>query len=173
MIKGNKVTIKLFETEQEVIEHSKLYNDISERAITDHTEVHPVFSRLDTFKESNFWDDKKGKMMILNEDGIMIGTIGYSRMSEYELNIGYRLLKSEFRGKGYMTEALNLFTSYLFDVKPGLERISLYTASNNIPSQKLAEKCGYTFEGILRNAYFYRGEMYNFHVYSMLKNEKK
>ncbi len=70
-----------------------------------------------------------------------------------------------------MTEALNLFSKYLFETVPLITRLSLYTAENNSPSRKLAEKCGYTLEGILRDAYFYRGKMFNWAIYSILRSE--
>ncbi len=173
MIKGERITLKLFETENEVKEFSSLYNDLSQRAKTDHTELSSLFNRLDSFQDTKFWNAKSGNMMILNKEDEFIGTIGYSRLSEYELNIGYRLLRVEQRGKGYMSEALNMFVNHLFDTVPNLIRLSLHTATSNVPSKGLAEKCGFTYEGTLRQAYFYRGELHDYDVYSLLKKEKK
>ncbi len=51
--------------------------------------------------------------------------------------------------------------------------LSQETAENNIASCKLAEKCGFKREGVLRNAYFYRGSICNWVVYSLLKDEVK
>jgi len=107
--------------------------------------------------------------MILDENNEFIGTIGYVRISEYELNVGYRLLQPNARNKGYMTETLKLFVNYLFDSIPNIVRLSLHTASNNLPSKKLAEKCGFEFEGTMRKAYFYRGKIHDQDVYSIIK----
>lgn len=169
MIKGKKVTLKLFETEAEIRAFSKLYNEITFRSDLDHTEVGSVFRRLGEFDNTKFWSYKNGTMMVLDEDTNLIGTIGYVRISEYELNVGYRLLLPNARNKGYMTETLQLFVEYLFDSIPNIIRLSLHTASNNIPSKKLAEKCGFEFEGTLRKAYFYRGKIHDQDVYSIIK----
>ena len=72
-----------------------------------------------------------------------------------------------------MTKSLRLFSSYLFETIPLITRLSLFTAENNISSRKLAEKCGYKQEGILRDAYFYRGNICNWVIYSLLRDECK
>jgi|LGOV01.1.fsa_nt_gb RimJ/RimL family protein N-acetyltransferase len=169
MIIGKRVKLKLFEAKEEIITYSKMYNYIASRSDLDHTEVGSIFKRITDFNNSKFWSYKSGTMMIMNEVNTFIGTIGYVRISEYELSVGYRLLLPSARKRGYMTEALKIFTEYLFDSIPNIVRLSLYTASNNIPSKRLAEKCGFEFEGTMRKAYFYRGNIHDQDVYSIIK----
>jgi RimJ/RimL family protein N-acetyltransferase len=171
MLKGNKVTLRLFKDENEVIDDLANLNNLDERAITDHTEIYSEISRLKQFREDGSWSKDSGVMAITIEDDKIIGSIGFYTTSEFEKCIGYRIPEEKYRGKGYMSEALTLFTSYLFTTIPLITRIALRIAENNTPSRKLAEKCGFTQEGILRKAYFYRGKMHNFVLYSILREE--
>lgn len=110
-------------------------------------------------------------MLITNISDEIIGDISFSKTTDFELNIGYRLFENKNRKKGYMTQALKLFSKYLYSTIPSVTRLSLYTAEDNIPSRKLAEKCGFVQEGILRNAYFYRGKICNWIIYSLLRED--
>jgi ribosomal-protein-alanine N-acetyltransferase len=58
-----------------------------------------------------------------------------------------------------MSEALPLFSAYLFATIPHVTRLVLLTAADNAASRRLAQKCGYVQEGVLRQANFYRGRL--------------
>ncbi|MEV8525893.1 GNAT family N-acetyltransferase [Streptomyces sp. NPDC052000] len=62
--------------------------------------------------------------------------------------IGYWLLP-EARGRGAVTGAVNLLTAWAFDTV-GLHRIDLGHAIGNDSSCRVAERCGYAYEGISR-----------------------
>lgn len=171
MIKGKKTILRLFNSEDEVRFYFNIFNNLEERSNLDHSEISSPVKVINSFSGSGWWSKDYGNLLITTIDGEMIGTISFSRISEYELSIGYRLLKEKDRGHGYMSEALSLFTDYLFETFPGIARLSLKTAEDNTPSRKLAEKCGFTLEGILRDAYFYRGKICNWTLYSKLKRE--
>lgn len=171
MIIGKKVTLKQLGSEGDIQEIYKIYNNLEERSLTDHTEIYAVNNLLIRFRENGLWSKDAGMLKIVTNSGELIGTISFNRKSEFELTLGYRVLKTESRNRGYMTEALTLFSSYLFQTIPLITRLALYTAEDNIASRKLAEKCGYTLEGTLRNAYFYRGKICNWVLYSILREE--
>lgn len=173
LINGKRIKIKQFETLEEVIMHAELYNDISERSIHDHIESASIDNRIRQFEEGLYDNDDKVKYMMFNEDDEFIGTIGYVRRSPFEVNIGYRLMLKKFRQKGYVSEALPLFVKFIFDTKSDVDRISLNTAYDNIGSQKVAERSGFTFEGVLRKAYEYRGNRVDFYQYSILREDIK
>ncbi|MEV0648993.1 GNAT family N-acetyltransferase [Phytomonospora sp. NPDC050363] len=61
------------------------------------------------------------------------------------------------RGKGYMTAALKALTAYGFDVL-GCERITWKAYVGNDASRRVAEKAGFTVEGVLRAEQSHRGE---------------
>ncbi len=74
-------------------------------------------------------------------------------------------------GKGYMTEAVKLFSAYLYKATPMMLRLTLLIRSDNIGSLKVAEKCGYKCEGTLRNAWVDDGKPYTLEIYSLLRDE--
>ena len=56
--------------------------------------------------------------------------------------IGY-CLSRQYWNKGYMTEACKTFAKYLFDI--GFKRIVIEADVRNIGSNRVIEKCGFTF----------------------------
>ena len=64
-------------------------------------------------------------------------------------HIGY-WLAAEARGRGLTTSALRALSRWAFD-ELGLGRVELVTDPENIASQRVAEKAGFTREGILRS----------------------
>jgi RimJ/RimL family protein N-acetyltransferase len=145
------------------------YNDLAERALTDHTEIYAPQGRVQKFNQTGLWTRAEGLLLITTKQDEIVGEIGFSKTTELELTIGYRIYKRAHRGQGYMGEALALFSAYLFETVPHVTRLVIKTAVNNAGSRKLAEKCGYEQEGVLRRAYFYRGEICDFVVYSLLR----
>jgi RimJ/RimL family protein N-acetyltransferase len=69
-----------------------------------------------------------------------------------------------------MTEALRLFSAYMFSAKP-IARLQVNCFSENIPSRRTAEKCGYTYEGTMRKAVFCKGKFYNLDLFSIMREE--
>lgn len=62
--------------------------------------------------------------------------------------IGY-WLRPEARGRGAATIAVQLVARWLFD-ELGVQRLELTTAPENVASQRVAERAGFTREGVLR-----------------------
>jgi RimJ/RimL family protein N-acetyltransferase len=63
-------------------------------------------------------------------------------------SVGY-WLRPEARGRGAATVALKLVARWAFD-KLGVQRLELTTAPENVASQGVAERAGFTREGVLR-----------------------
>ena len=61
-------------------------------------------------------------------------------------HIGYWLDRN-FSNKGYMTRAVNIVTNFAFD-ELELHRIEINIRPENEPSIRVAEKCGYLYEGL-------------------------
>ena len=171
MITGKTITLRMFRSEEEVLTVYNDYNSLSERDINDHTEIYHPNRQIAKFRETGFWSDQKGELLITDKEDSIVGSISFEKTSDLTLEIGYRIYRSENRKKGFMSEALPLFSAYLFKTIPHITRLEVRTASDNSKSRKLLERCGYKQEGILRKAYFYRGRITDFVIYSLLREE--
>jgi RimJ/RimL family protein N-acetyltransferase len=77
-----------------------------------------------------------------------------------------------FRGRGYMPRAIRLICRWGFE-EVGLARIQLGTLLGNVSSERVAEKCGFQREGILRSWIEQRGERREVTMWSLLPGELK
>lgn len=123
------------------------------------------------FEKEGWWSAEQGGLVITTVDGAIIGRIGFRKNGVIEgLEVGYQIFEARNRGRGYMTEALSLFTRHLFQWKD-IPRLYLLIDVENEASIALARKCGYTHEGIMRKAMFARGHYRDTSVYGILKEE--
>lgn len=81
----------------------------------------------------------------------LLGSISLMRFSwkDARAEVGYWLAR-EGRGQGHMTRAVRLITGWGFR-SLGLERIDLMAATENPASQRVAERCGFVREAVLRS----------------------
>jgi len=106
--------------------------------------------------------------------GRVIGNIGLEddirRPGLGSKELGYSL-DEEFWGRGIMTEAAKKLIVYGFE-ELKLNVMSINTSESNFRSQSVIDKCGFHFEGVLRNSSKeYDGTPRNLRVYSMLRSE--
>jgi len=84
--------------------------------------------------------------------------------------IGYAL-SADYWGKGLMTEAVKKVVSYAFE-EMGIDLLSVWHFSINARSKRVVEKCGFRYEGTLRQAYeVYNGQIHDDVCYSITKSE--
>jgi len=123
------------------------------------------------FKETGFWTDEFGRMLIMHA-GQMVGSIWYHRTAPYSdtLELGFAIFREADRGKGFMTEAVRLFTDYLFATRK-VHRIEMRVLEANLGSVHVAKKVGFSKEGCLRGAFFQSGEHKDLHLYSLLRTD--
>ncbi len=100
--------------------------------------------------------------------GPMIGYVGLYRMApaHRRSEVGY-LLRSDHWGKGLMTEALERVVKHGFEAL-GFHRVEAHTHPENRPSIRLLERCGFQFEGVLRQNYLMDGVFWDSAVYGKL-----
>ena len=136
------------------------------------------FETLDRAKEQVkfFTNGYEQKQMIrwgirYKENGKLIGTCGFFAFNEdaEKAELGYEL-NSSYQGKGIMTEAISEALAFLFK-QTTVNRVEAYVEPENIPSQKLLEKLGFTKEGTLRKFERCRGELIDICVFGLLRNE--
>jgi len=82
---------------------------------------------------------------------------------------GYELSPAYWR-QGITIEAMSAVLTYGF-TELGLHRIEADVAPANVRSKNLLLKLGFTFEGNLRQRYFFRGQFEDEHYYGLLKDE--
>jgi RimJ/RimL family protein N-acetyltransferase len=124
------------------------------------------------FHENGFWTDNYGELLICALDDSIIGVIIFFKAASYfdGFEIAARIFSADHRNRGVMTEALTLFTYLLFTMKK-INRLELKIVPANAPSKRVAQKCGYQFEGVARGAVFHRGAHRDLEVHSILRHE--
>ena len=101
----------------------------------------------------------------------IIGTITHFKSrTPASREIGYRLFDRQRDGRGYISEATRLVVDYLFNAYP-YHRLELLMDPLNIGSERIAQKNGFTQEGLIRQAFFINGVMRDAKMYSLLRPE--
>ena len=171
MLEGPNVILRLF-TDDDLDEFLKLDNTCAEMGEFAPVDLRSPAAFRKQFSETGGWDDQLGRMLITDKSGRILGQIMFIKEPSYQsgYEVGFVVFRREDRGKGYTTEALRIFSAYLFELKP-IPRLQLGTHAGNIAARRVAEKCGYKFEGTLRQFFFTRGECVDYVQYSLLRDE--
>lgn len=102
--------------------------------------------------------------------GEFVGATGLHRMdwSVPRAEVGYWCRTSR-AGRGFITEAVRAVCGYAFE-HLGAERLEIITDEGNEASRRVAQRCGFTLEGTLRNERRApQGPLRNTCVYARLK----
>jgi RimJ/RimL family protein N-acetyltransferase len=104
------------------------------------------------------------------ETDALIGSIGvHVSQADGRADVGYWLVP-QARGRGVMASAVRLFSRWIFDNLP-VERIEITVEPANAASRAVAERAGYTFEGILRSHTVIKGKRRDMTMHSLLRDE--
>lgn len=146
----------------------KIQSLYSEPTYTTKEEVKEL---LDKYIGSYEREDYYRWAIIDKEKQECIGQIAYflvdskNHFAEIEYCIG-----SEFQCRGLATEATKAVITYGFK-EINLHKVQICTKTINKPSQRVIEKCGFTYEGTLRDYFYMNGEYVGRLYYSLLKDE--
>jgi RimJ/RimL family protein N-acetyltransferase len=123
------------------------------------------------FQANGFWAADEGMLLIWAREEI-IGEIEYFPIADYlqGYELSYQLFGTQFSGHGYISEAVRLLVDYLFGRKR-VNRMQLNIHPDNGASRRVAEKCGFTYEGLMRGCWFHQGEYHDLEVWSLLRAE--
>ena len=103
-------------------------------------------------------------------DGRLVGAIGVNANKTGTGQVGYWCVP-EVRGRGIVTSALRLMCRHAHR-ELGLVRIELLTDVDNRASQRVAEKVGFTREGVLRSYILHPdGNRRDMIMWSLLREE--
>ncbi len=124
------------------------------------------------FSETGLWQREEGMLVIVDKDGELAGHIEFFKPVSYwdAFELSYQLYDGRFAGRGYITEAVQLLVDYLFATKKQ-HRIHLVIVPENAASRRIAEKCGFIFEGTARGAFFNNGRNQDVVLYSLLRTD--
>ncbi len=150
------------------IADEKIQSMYSEPVYTTQKEVNGL---LDRYISSYAREDYYRWAIIEKNSGECIGQIAYfsvdnkNHFAEIEYCIG-----ANFQCKGFATEATKAVIKYGFE-KINLQKVQICTKTINQPSKRVIEKCGFIYEGTLRD-YFYMDGKYEGRLYfSILREE--
>jgi RimJ/RimL family protein N-acetyltransferase len=101
--------------------------------------------------------------IVRREDGMLV----VSRVTEVSYAIS-----SDMRGFGFTPEAVDALSLALV-LEHGFQRIELRVAPGNLASRRVAEKAGFTYEGLLRNAGFVHSGRVDLEIWSLVAADLK
>lgn len=138
-------------------------------------DTHPFYSytvELTKFLQKEY---NAGRYMdfalVYKETGKMIGTAGFTTedLKNKCCEVGY-VISPDYWGKGLATEALNAIINLAF-CHFKMNRVEAKYMIENTVSRKVMEKCGMTFEGVLRSKMLVKGAFRDIGVCSVLSHE--
>ena len=119
------------------------------------------------------WSNGTTSTFAVVVEGKAVGSIGVSwkRPDDGVAEVGY-WVAPEARGRGVGTRALKLAARWVFG-RQGMERLQLRADERNPASRRVAEKAGFTQEGILRSSHYNPrlDRRVDFVMYSLLRAE--
>jgi ribosomal-protein-serine acetyltransferase len=130
---------------------------------------------LRAFRSRVFAQESEGLGMarLIERDHAVCGVIGFNHIDTLnrKAEIGY-WLDRQHEGHGLCRKACSRLIDYAFD-DLGLNRVSLAAAVGNRRSRALAERLGFTLEGVLREAEWLYDHYVDHAMYGLLRREWK
>jgi len=128
----------------------------------------------EAFHAGRLWQDSAGAVAVVEAPTRrLIGTCQFYRAAPcihgYEL--GYIIHDSADRSRGYGAQSVRLFSDYLFAHIPDFYRQQLVIEVWNTPSWKLAERCGFVREGLLRSSGLGSGDPADCFIYARTRKD--
>jgi RimJ/RimL family protein N-acetyltransferase len=109
---------------------------------------------LDAYEEGRRQRTREVFAIVDREGGQFLGVAAVPAIDHAArtAELGY-VVVAEARGRGVATETLRLLTEWAF-AELGMERLELLISVENEGSKRVAARCGYVREGVLRSHYF-------------------
>ena len=126
-----------------------------------------TFEEEQTFFRRALWDSGCYAICLRENDR----PIGYLHVDDGESHdLGYALARPSW-GRGYMTEALAAMVRCAFERKH-VDVLAIGHFQGNHRSRRVIEKCGFQYEGTIRQGFRrYDGQVFDDVCYSILKEE--
>ncbi|MBA5687919.1 GNAT family N-acetyltransferase [Rugamonas apoptosis] len=170
MLKGKLCTVRHLLT-ADLNTFIALVNDLPSRGDYFSSQFKSPETMRKEFMQNGFASEDSELFVIEDQAHHIVGVLTHFKARTPTMReIGYRLFDQTLAGRGYVTEACTLLIDHLFNVSQ-YHRLELLTAPENTASVRVAEKCGFTAEGTLRQAFFINGGYRDVTVYSLLRPE--
>jgi len=126
---------------------------------------------VERMKRKESKSDEGDFIIVRIEDDEPVGKLRYMHLNmlNRSAELGYIVAPGE-REQGYAKEGLKLLLRYLF-IEMNLNKVYAQTASFNKASVKLLESLDFKLDGTLRQHHYYKGDLYDDMIYSVLKFE--
>lgn len=117
---------------------------------------------LERFSDGTAW-------VVLDGDAVVgFGCAPHCDLQRGEAELGY-LVHAAARGRGVAGFALREMTLWAFE--KGVVRVELRINHDNAASRRVAERCGYQLEGLLRDCYLKPGRRVDTTIWSRLVSD--
>ena len=125
-----------------------------------------------SWNETGFSQEESGAWVI-EADGRMVGTCQFYRSAPciHGFELGYIIHDPVNRGRGYATAAVSQLADKLFEEKNNCYRLQLMIEVWNTASWKVAERCGFIREGMLRSSGFGNGDPSDCFIYARTRKD--
>lgn len=170
MLKGTQCTVRHLLT-ADLNTFIALVNDLPSRGDYFSTHFKSPETLRKEFAQTSFVTEESELFVIEDQHHHIIGVITHFKSrTPVTREIGYRLFDSALAGQGYASEACRLLVDHLFKTQT-YHRLELLIAPENLASVRVAQKCGFTAEGILRESFFINGHYQSVQLFSLLRPE--
>ena len=171
MIRGEKIHLRLAR-EADLSTLADLLNDVDAIGEFWPVTLVPEATLRKRYQENGLWGEDFGQLLICDTEDRILGEIFYFDTVGYmdELEIAFRIHRPEDRGKGATSEALSLMTRFLFSTRK-VNRLRLMIDPQNLASRRVAEKCGYQYEGTARGGAFHHSRHHDMDMFAILRHE--
>ena len=165
------------ETERLILDRVKetdkadYFNNISHDRKVLETFVCRYADSLDAFDFSTYLGRDDLFAIRLKATGRLIGIILYFDETDGVCEIGYGIGPAHW-GRGYATEAVRRFLTYLFDEK-GMKTVTASYFTGNGASRRVMEKCGMIFSRFSPQEFEYLGAMRDLTYYAIDREQFK
>ena len=122
--------------------------------------------------DAGWKNDTSWEFIIFDGDEVA-GTVGFNNVNGpwRSCNLGY-WVRSDLAGRGYISEAASAAIDFAYASTP-MHRLEICAAIENNASWRIAEKLGFTREGILRDGYWVADQALDVYMYSLLKTDPR
>jgi RimJ/RimL family protein N-acetyltransferase len=150
-VKGNQITLRPLREE----DIDPIFEACQDPTISAFTRVPFPYERSmaeDFVRESDVaYRNHVSVSFAIEIDGAIAGTIGLHsiQLGDHMAEVGYWMDKN-YRGNGICTQALRVLSDFSLDVM-GFRRLEALADFDNLGSQKVMEKAGFTRDALLKN----------------------